>query len=1011
MKKRLTFQNIRPKGIKVLLAAVSLCSSMAAWAQNTTTYTASGTFVVPSGVTSITVECWGGGGGGGGTAVNPSRGGGGGGGSYAKSVISTTGGTSYVVTVGAGGLAGTNSGGNGGQGGASSLAALVIAPGGNGGNGGISGTPNGIAGTGATGATGDVVFNGGNGTDATGTYSGAGGGGAGTAASGNNATTSTGGVAVTGGGAGAAGRTTSAAGLAGSTPGGGGSGGFRASTTVRAGGAGGAGKVSITYTCPAIVSLPYTVAIDAALVPSLPTCTSLENVNADAYTWRTYVSTSTPGFAGPVIAYPYSSTSAANDWFFTRGVTLNAGTSYRLSFLYNNDGSIPSDAPDYYPEKLKVMYGTSPAAAAMLLPIANYPTVAAASAQTAAVDFTPSTTGVYYLGFQAYSDADMDILQLSNISLDVTPACPSPTSITVDPAINTASVSWTSPGSSFIIEYGPTGFTPGTGATAGGGTVVTATASPATISSLSPNTTYQIYVRLDCTGSSNGYSNNSIVASFTTDIANDDAPGATQLTLGAGCTGAPYSNIGATQGASEPVSNCNSTTSYATVWFQFTAPASGSVKISTDLGTGGTLTDTRVGLFSATNVNDYGTFSLIGCDEDGGYAINSGFMSVLYASGLTSGTTYYIAVGMYDGTVTQGTFCLAVDELSSAMLATTNTCSSSYQVPQGSNSAYTGWVPLLDASSRLVALVRKAAGGSVGGYTVAQNINTGAVRQDAAGLKYLDRNFRITNAGAGPYEVRLFLLTTEQAALQVADPNATLANLNITRQTGESACTNNFAAGGTNSLITQTSSGSGNGVSWVQFTTPGFSNFFINAGNNPLPVTLESFTGKNSGVVNHLSWKTTAEKNFSHFELQRSADGIRFDKVTSINANKVATGSSYTYTDEHPLQGINIYRLNMVDIDGRAALSDVVKLVVASGDGLSVNVYPNPVTQQLQVNVAGKIGDKAQIQLININGQVLQMIPVSGQQTPVDMNGYAAGTYMIRYTDSNHNTVIRISKN
>src|SRR5690606_27647675 len=49
------------------------------------------------------------------------------------------------------------------------------------------------------------------------------------------------------------------------------------------------------------------------------------------------------------------------------------------------------------------------------------------------------------------------------------------------------------------VEYGPPGFTPGTGATAGGGTVVSG-ASPLLIPGLTPNTEYDFYVRQDCGG-------------------------------------------------------------------------------------------------------------------------------------------------------------------------------------------------------------------------------------------------------------------------------------------------------------------------------------------------------------------------------------------------------------------------------------------------------------------------------------------------------------------------------
>ncbi len=495
---------------------------------------------------------------------------------------------------------------------------------------------------------------------------------------------------------------------------------------------------------------------------------------------------------------------------------------------------------------------------------------------------------------------------------------------------------------------------------------------------------------------------------------NDVPATATLLAVGAGCSNAPYDNTYATFTTGEPISNCSATTGTHTLWFKFAAPASGAVRVSTDLGAG-TLTDTRLGLFSATDSSVFSTFSIIACDEDGGSVIIDPsdlgtYMSVLYATGLTPGQVYYAEV---DGFISSniGTFCIAVDELSNNMLASAATCTSGVQIPEPTTTppAYTGWVPLLDANSRLIALVRNQAGTSVGGYTPAQNINTGAVRQDVNGLKYLDRNFRITNTVAGPYDVQLFMLTSEQAALQAADPAATLSGLNITRVTGETSCTNNGT--GTTSLITQTGSGSVNGVSWVQFTTPGFSNFFVNAGTTPLPVTLEHFSGQNKGAVNQLNWKTTMEKNFSHFELQRSANGSQFSKIATINANRNTSGSSYAYTDTRPLEGLNIYRLTMVDMDGKTRLSDMVQLSVAAGNTLYVSVNPNPVQQQLTVSLSGKTDGKGQVQVLDLMGKVLQTITVMGNNTTIDMSSYAAGPYMIRYTDNSHNEVIKVSKN
>src|SRR5688572_32778140 len=78
-------------------------------AQTVQTFTANGSFTVPCGVNSITVQCWGGGGGGAGdNVVGPGgiSGGGGGGGGYSTNVLVVVPGQVIPYTVGAGGTGG-----------------------------------------------------------------------------------------------------------------------------------------------------------------------------------------------------------------------------------------------------------------------------------------------------------------------------------------------------------------------------------------------------------------------------------------------------------------------------------------------------------------------------------------------------------------------------------------------------------------------------------------------------------------------------------------------------------------------------------------------------------------------------------------------------------------------------------------------------------------------------------------------------------------------------------------
>jgi hypothetical protein len=258
MKKTLFFTK------KVNLTLGLLFISFLGFSQSPTTFTTSGTWVCPQGVTSIMIEAIGGGAGGRTSGSGKGNvGGGGGGGAYSKrSAVSVTAGTSYTITIGSGGTA-SNAGGN-------STATFgivtITAAGGSVGVASGTGTITGGAGGTVAASAGDVgnVFAGGSGGSGSGNSSGSGagaggggGGGGGSAsignAGGNALSTSSGGLAgatiATYGGAGGAGGNQSNIGAnASSTNYGGGGGGGGESN--KAGGSGQTGAIIITFTCP-----------------------------------------------------------------------------------------------------------------------------------------------------------------------------------------------------------------------------------------------------------------------------------------------------------------------------------------------------------------------------------------------------------------------------------------------------------------------------------------------------------------------------------------------------------------------------------------------------------------------------------------------------------------------------------------------------------------------------------------------------------------------------------------
>lgn len=226
------------KAIGILLLLLSLPFIGSAQRQ---TFTSSGTFSVPAGVTSVYVECWGAGGGG--SNVSRTVGGGGGGGAYAAGWVPVVPGNVYNVVVGTGGTSGVN--------GTSSTfnGTTIVAAGGSSAL--TNGSAAGQGGT-ITASVGTTKYAGGNGAAGAGSNAGGGGGGAGSLGNGNNALGATGGAArANNGGAGGAGRSgTRGNGTAGSIYGGGGGGAYSTRARSRTGGAGANGLVAVSWTCP-----------------------------------------------------------------------------------------------------------------------------------------------------------------------------------------------------------------------------------------------------------------------------------------------------------------------------------------------------------------------------------------------------------------------------------------------------------------------------------------------------------------------------------------------------------------------------------------------------------------------------------------------------------------------------------------------------------------------------------------------------------------------------------------
>ncbi len=140
-------------------------------------------------------------------------------------------------------------------------------------------------------------------------------------------------------------------------------------------------------------------------------------------------------------------------------------------------------------------------------------------------------------------------------------------------------------------------------------------------------------------------------------------------------------------------------------------------------------------------------------------------------------------------------------------------------------------------------------------------------------------------------------------------------------------------------------------------------------GCTPLPLNLLSFTGKNKGSYNLLEWQTAGGISNDYFEIERSNDSRDFEAIGTINgAANSAPIYSYSFIDQHPLNGVNYYRLRQAGNDGAFTYSQTIAVTRRQLSNLSVTIYPNPGNGQIRLTSSGIIDE---IIISNLAGQII----------------------------------------
>ena len=178
----------------------------------------------------------------------------------------------------------------------------------------------------------------------------------------------------------------------------------------------------------------------------------------------------------------------------------------------------------------------------------------------------------------------------------------------------------------------------------------------------------------------------------------------------------------------------------------------------------------------------------------------------------------------------------------------------------------------------------------------------------------------------------------------------------------------------------------------------------VNTGNNSnLPVELLAFEATRTTpdeVV--LDWSTVTETNNKGFYIERMLDHeTTFQTIGFVQGNGTSTEQHhYQYTDANSFSKTSYYRLKQVDFDGSMNYSPIKAVNgMENIDNQSIAIYPNPVEEHLNIRFQDTPAKNVHIQLMSINGQVIQQINTSIAQhstyTMDNLQQLEAGVYIL----------------
>ena len=144
-----------------------------------------------------------------------------------------------------------------------------------------------------------------------------------------------------------------------------------------------------------------------------------------------------------------------------------------------------------------------------------------------------------------------------------------------------------------------------------------------------------------------------------------------------------------------------------------------------------------------------------------------------------------------------------------------------------------------------------------------------------------------------------------------------------------------------------------------------------------LKTTITDFSGWKNGNNAELNWSVMNNNEVRFFEIESSTDGINFSPLQKINAERSDFQAvNYNYTDYNSFKESTsvFYRLKIIDVAGNVSYSKVVSVRLNNNFRGGMKVFPNPVTNELQVSINAPEDEDVELSIYDGGGRLMRKL-------------------------------------